>query len=130
MQQEPTGLPVTDPAVVAAGKTWAMLSYASLFVGLPLCVVPLLQRDNAFALYHAKQATAAGIIFYALWVIWGVLTTVTCGIGVFAMPIVFVPYVSMVHGLMIANNGETREPLLVFGIGDKLFSSITVKTTT
>lgn len=126
--QGPMPPPDYDPSSVDAGKTWAFLSYASLFIGFPICIVPLIQKDNAFALYHSKHACAAVIVQYVLGAIVGVFAVVTCGFGAIAIPIVFLPMISAIHGLVIVNSGEWREPVLLFGIGEKLFGSLRAVT--
>jgi uncharacterized membrane protein len=50
-----------DPKEFEAGKTFALLSYLLSFVGIPFFAVPLITRDNDFALYHAKQAALGWI---------------------------------------------------------------------
>jgi hypothetical protein len=114
--------PGADP--VAAGKSWAMLSYAGIFIGVPLSVVPLIQKDNAYALYHAKHATGAWIIGMIIAIVVSIITVVTCGFGMVLFPLCFLPWATAIHGLMIANNGEWREPFGVFGTGEKFFGSI------
>jgi uncharacterized membrane protein len=54
---DPALRPTLTPAEMESGKTMAILSYALLLVGVPLCLLPLFTRENAFSLYHAKQAT-------------------------------------------------------------------------
>jgi hypothetical protein len=44
--------------------------------------------------------------------------------------VLVLPMISAVHGILIAVNAEWREPALVFGLGEKLFHSITVKSPT
>jgi hypothetical protein len=116
-----------DPQTVEQGKAWAFLSYASFFVGFPVWIIPLAQRDNAYSLYHAKQAGASYIMGFAAACVIGIIAVVTCGIGAVLFPLALFPLVTAVHGLMLVNGGEAREPILVFGIGDKLFKSIQPK---
>ena len=44
------------------GRSLAILSHMSLLFGLPIFVIPLVQRKNALALHHAK---AAMVIYFA-----------------------------------------------------------------
>jgi hypothetical protein len=101
-----------------------MLSYVGIFIGFPLSLVPLIQKDNAFALYHARHATASWIVYLILAVFVFVITMVTCGLGAVLMPLMFLPWITAIHGLTVANNGEWREPFGVFGLGDKFFGSL------
>lgn len=106
---------------------WAYLAYASFFVGLPVWIIPLAQRENPFALYHAKQAGASYILGFAVAMVVGVIAVVTCGFGAVLLPLAFFPVITSIHGLILVNNGEVREPMLVFGVGDKLFGSVQPK---
>jgi hypothetical protein len=120
--QLPSTRTVTDN-----GKLWAIISYASLFIGVPVCLAPLVMRDDAFALYHAKHATAIFGLTFVLAIALTLVTFVTCGLGAVLFVALFLPMISAVHGIVIALNAEWREPALVFGLGEKLFQSITVK---
>lgn len=106
---------------------WAYLAYASFFVGLPVWIIPLAQRENPFALYHAKQAGASYILGFAVAMVVGVIAVVTCGFGAVLLPLAFFPVITSIHGLILVSNGEVREPMLVFGVGDKLFGSVQPK---
>lgn len=127
----PPGMPPTqvsfDPGTIEQGKTLAYLSYASYFVGLPIWLIPIIQKDNAFSLYHAKQAGASYILGMGAAMIIGVIAVVTCGLGAVLFPLALFPLITSIHGLILVSNGEVREPALVFGLGDKLFTSIQPK---
>ncbi|MDP2305395.1 MAG: hypothetical protein Q8P18_05165 [Pseudomonadota bacterium] len=120
MSTEPQ-LPITQE-----GRTWAYLSYASVFVGFPLFVVPFIQRNDAFALYHAKQAAVAYLLWVVLLMVYFTISMVTCGLGFFLFPMVMLPYVPMIHGFILVSNGEQTEPIGVLGFGDSLFAGVTV----
>lgn len=109
---------------VDEGQMWAYLSYASMFVGFPLFVIPMLQKDNRFALFHAKQAAVAFILMLALSAVVAVLAFATCGFGAFLVPVVFLAWVPSIHGFIIAANGRMDEPALSFGLGERLFSGL------
>lgn len=51
----PETAPAMDGKEIEEGKAFAVLSYALSFFGIPFFLVPLVMRNNAFALYHAKQ---------------------------------------------------------------------------
>lgn len=117
------------------GKMWAALSYGSFFVGFPLGVIPLLQRDDDFALFHAKHATAVWLATFVLGLVlvfvYTVISFVTCGFGSLLFPILFVPLpwamVVSIHGLVLSLNGQLEEPMGAFGLGDLMFGQITLK---
>ena len=124
-----------DPDVSSEGRLWAVLSYASFFVGFPLGVVPLVMRNDAFALYHAKHSVAVFLAFFVSYLAGFVLAIVlfflTCGMGNFiTVPLLMLmmvwPFTVAIHGLVLAANGEMREPLGAFGLGEKIFGSIQV----
>ncbi|MEZ4236838.1 MAG: hypothetical protein R3F59_11930 [Myxococcota bacterium] len=119
------------------GKMWAALSYGSYFMGLPLGIIPLLQRDNAFALRHARTATAVYLVtlisFFVLNVVFTIVAFVTCGFGGLLYPVAFLPVlwglIVNVHGLILAINGDDSEPIGAFGIGELMFGSVQLKET-
>ena len=51
----------------------------------------------------------------------------TCMFFAFLFPIVLLPYVSVVHGVLNAINGEPREPVFLFGLSDKAMRGLHVK---
>ena len=87
---------------VETGKLWAVLSY--LF-GI-LAIVPLIQKDNDFALYHAKQSLVL--------LIFAIPTCGGCVVG---------GVVLTVLGLINSINGK-YEPLPLIGrFGEEWFAS-------
>lgn len=116
-------------------KMFAALSYGGFFFGFPLGVIPLLQRDDEFSLFHARHATAVWLVSLVLFTVlsafYSFVTFVTCGVGAIAFPILLLPVpwvmVVAIHGLLLSLNGEQREPMGVFGLGDLMFSGIQVK---
>jgi len=134
----PCGGPMSEqlPPPTDQGKMWAMLSYGSFFFGFPLGVIPLLQRDDPYALRHAKHATAVWLAVFGislvLALIYSFVSMVTCGLGALVMlPILVLPVpwamAVAIHGLVITLNGQSDDPMGTFGLGDLLFGSITVK---
>lgn len=117
------------------GKLWALLSYGGLFFGIPLWIAPLLMRNDAFALHHARQAAvifAYGFLLVSLYTVGSVLiSVVTFGIlsivSLCCMPVLFLPIVPTIHGLMLAYNQQWTEPVGMFGLGTKLLGSIQVE---
>lgn len=117
------------------GRQWAILSYVGLICLVPVGIIPLIQRDDAYALHHAKVATVVWIgvlgTSIALAMVWAVIVVVTCGLGVALLPLVFLPtawgLVVGIHGLVLTLNGAWDEPIGGFGLGDALFGSIEAK---
>ncbi|MBN2193064.1 MAG: hypothetical protein JW751_09630 [Polyangiaceae bacterium] len=89
------------PEDVEAGKLWALLGY----VITPLWIVPLIQRDNAFALFHAKQMLAFSIACVVATIPISIVGTITCGIG-------FVLYLPLIYpwfmGILYSVQGQYR----------------------
>lgn len=118
------------------GRLWAVVSYGSFFVGVPLFLGPLLLRDDAYALRHAKMAGEAWAIAWggaiAITVVIGIVQVATCGllgwvlIPAYAIPMVWSVVLSA-HGALIALNGEETQPLGVLGIGENLLSGVQPK---
>src|SRR5687767_5641127 len=80
-------------ADIESGKLWAILGYIFQL----LAIVPLVQKDNDFAMYHAKQALVLLIIGIP-----------TCGFCVVGAPVL------IVMGVINAVNGK-YEPLPLIG---------------
>lgn len=89
--------PDEDP--VQRGKPMAVLSHMSILFGLPVFLIPLIKRDNAFALHHAKSAMVIFLLFLAGFV----ASFVTCGL---AVPFVLLLYVPAIVGVVHAARGE------------------------
>lgn len=104
------------------GKTLALLCHGSLLFGLPLFILPLLMRDNRFALHHAK---AAGVT-YVLFMMMAVLTVLTCGV---AFPLIFLCYVPAFVGMVSAAKGELAGVWGMGKLGESLLSGIQVPPT-
>jgi len=131
---EPAGVPETQPPPSTTkpelgqnSTLFALLSYASMFLGFPIFILPLAQRDDEFSLYHARQAGAVYILWLILFAVVFILSFVTCGFGAMLVPLVFLAYVPAIHGMILAAQGEMREPVMLFGLGDRIFGGITVK---
>lgn len=124
-----------DPTPTSDGRMMACVAYASMITGLPLWLIPFLQKNDAFALRHAKHAAVTyamsiGIgIFYVVGTI--VLSVVTLGFGsilsLCCMPLLLLPLVPAIHGVILATSDKSDPPLLTFGLGDSLLSGIQVE---
>ena len=123
MTEEPGSQQVIPLDVVEQGKSMALLSWAGMLLGLPLFLVPFLQDDNAFSMYHARHALTtflASMIWSFLIVgFFIVCTYATCGVGVVIFPLVMIlvmlPLIPTIDGLIKASNGVAAPPM---GIGD------------
>jgi len=118
------------------GKMWAVLSYAGMFTGLPIGLVPLVLRDDPYAVEHAKHAVANFIaitVGASLIVAFMMpLTFCTMGFGALLLipmltPLIIWPIVTNLHGIVIVVNEEWDEPMGGFGLADFLFSGIQAK---
>ncbi|MCB9684056.1 MAG: hypothetical protein H6738_01110 [Alphaproteobacteria bacterium] len=126
------------PKVTENGRMWAVLSYASFLIGFPIGILPLLMRDDEFALYHAKHSTAVWLAVFATTMLLTLMYTgvffATCGVGAFfVLPLFLAPagwaMVTGIHGLILAVNDEWQEPFGTFGLGEALFSKVEVDPT-
>jgi len=113
----PAGLPTNTPAMDAKeiddGKTFAILSYVISLIGLPFFIVPLVMRNNDFALYHAKQCLMlwiAGAIGGAICSILSFLC-----IGFLLIPVLLIGMLVLeVMGILNAVGGKVK-PLPIIG---------------
>lgn len=119
-QQAPSsssGYPLED---VEKGKLLAVLSY----VISPLWIVPLIQRDNAFSLFHAKQAMILNIVGLAMWLVIMVISVITCGIGGFlgfAAVILLYPWIM---GVVASANGKYEAVPWFGSLADKYLANL------
>src|SRR5688572_27117688 len=110
-------MPADAPLAVSQdARLWGYLSYSSILTGVPLFLVPFVQRNDAFALHHAKRAAAAYVVAIVLAFGYRAVTLLTCGIGAVLFPIAMLPYVPAIHGFVLVANGDQAEPLGVFGL--------------
>ncbi len=118
------------------GKMWAVMSYAGMFMGLPIGLVPLLMREDPFAVQHAKHAVANFIGVTVAASLSGILIVplamCTFGLGTFLifpmlMPLIAWPIVTNLHGIVLVANEEWDEPMGGFGLGDWMFAGVHAK---
>lgn len=105
------------PNTVEEGKAMSLVAHTSALLGLPLFLIPLLQKENDFALHHAK---AAGVNFVFFYIIIG-FGLMTCGIGLLLLPLCYLP---MIVGFVKAINGELAGPWAWGGLGERMFSGV------
>jgi uncharacterized membrane protein len=121
------GGPQLSEKEIADGKTMAILSYALNFVNLPFWIIPLVQRDNEFSLYHAKQCLVAFIFLLPSAIIAG-LSLMICVGAVLLPAVILAGLVLNVMGVMNASKGVCV-PLPVIGkFGEKWFAGMVKKT--
>jgi uncharacterized membrane protein len=119
------GTPVTEglPKEIEEGRTFAILSYALGLIGLPFFLIPLIMRNNAFSLYHAKQCLILWLAGIVVSVAGGILTVVCIGIVVLLAGWIFMLVLDIL-GLVNAIKGE-QKPLPVIGKwGEEWFKGI------
>lgn len=112
--------PMTEKEI-SEGKAFAILCYAINLLGWPFWIVPLVMRNNEFALYHAKQAMMAwiaGAVIAAVGFVLGFVLSFVC-IGFIVLPIAIVGVVVLalvwnIMGIMNAANGRCQ-PLFMIG---------------
>ncbi len=121
---KPEAAPAIPETDIQAGKTFAILSYALSFVGLPFFVIPLITRDNDFALYHAKQSLIIWLAGLALGVASGLLTLICIGpiLGLIGM-IALLAF--NIIGLINAIKNQPKPVPLIGQWGEDWFKSIT-----
>lgn len=112
------------PPATSDGRMLAVLSYVSLFVGLPLFIIPLAQKKDPFAMFHARHAGALFVLSLVEGFALGMIIVLTCGLGFLLLPILFLPWVGAGHGILLALSDAYTAPVLTFGLGEKWFGSI------
>jgi uncharacterized membrane protein len=120
--------PQMSAGEVADGKMFAILCYALNFVGFPFWIIPLITRDNAYSLYHAKQCLIMWIALAVGSLVGG--PTIFICVGAVILAAVWITNIIFnVIGVLNANNGMCK-PLPVIGKwGEDWFKGIQKKTT-
>ncbi|MBI3270513.1 MAG: DUF4870 domain-containing protein [Planctomycetes bacterium] len=120
---------VYPPEDVAEGKLFGILSYVTCGI---IAILSLVQKSNAFALFHAKQALGLGIAMFAivfpLSVISMVVSWLSSFLGLLVGLVGFVPGLAglalAVFGAFAASKGQYA-PLPFIGPKiEELFKSI------
>ncbi len=90
----------------------------------PAWIIPLVTRDNAFSLYHAKQAAVLNIFGFIAVTVVSVITAVTCGFGgIIGIGLLAFLY-PWIMGLVYAAQGQYR-PMPWFGdLADRWFGGV------
>ncbi len=109
----PAGNPY-PPEDIESGKMLAVLGHIIGFVW----IIPLITRDNAFALYHAKQAAVNNIIVLVASVVLSIVVVptsfFTCGFSTILYLALFAFIYPWIMGLVHAAQGR-YEPLPWYG---------------
>lgn len=102
------------------GKMLAILSHLSILFGIPLFLIPLIQRESPLALHHAKAAA----VTYGMLMIAGIITMVTCGIG---FPLILLCYVPAIIGVVNASNEQPAGKWGMGDFGEQLLSGVQIE---
>lgn len=108
------------PSIVDDGYLMGVFSHFSVVFGVPVFLVPMVLRDNTFALHHAR---AAGVI-YLVSLLFVVLAVTNCAIF---LPLVFVCYIPALIGIYRASAGVEAGTSALGPAGQRLFGWIEVK---
>jgi uncharacterized membrane protein len=118
----------TDVVEVSeTGRILAAASHVSVFIGVPLFLLPMITRDDAFALYHARQAALVSIGMLISVLLLVAFSIVTCGFGTIAGPLLMVWYVPAVLGLLDVLGNRQKPIPLIGGFAEQLFSFVELK---
>lgn len=115
-----------SPEEIESGKVIALAGY----IFCPIAILPFVKRDNAFSLYHAKQALAMLAIGITLSVAMTVLALVLSAVKLtivvsllsLAMSVGFLGLIVM--GAMNAWNGRMKSLPVVGGVAEILFANV------
>ncbi len=120
-----SNLPLNDDAHdVESGKLMAVLCYLPVSpVNLIISIVCLVQKNNAFSLYHAKQSLALLIVTVIAMAI--SLALVCVVVGLFLYPIVAIAFLVLtILGIVNAASGKYKPLPLIDGLAAKMFGGI------
>lgn len=111
--------PEVSKAEAEQGKVISILSYIFPI----LCLVGLIQRDNAFTLYHAKQVLIMAIGCFA-----GSILSVIPLVGCVIAPLVLVGWIVFaILGILNVVNLRMKPLPLIGKLGEDWFKGMTVK---
>ncbi|MFT5679889.1 MAG: hypothetical protein ACI8RZ_000794 [Myxococcota bacterium] len=112
---------------IEAGKPLAIISYAALPFGVPAFIIPMLTRDNAYALQHAKYAGAIFVAGLAVFAVTFAVAFISCGFGTPLVGITLFFIVPALQGFLAALNGTEEIPMVVGPWAEKMFAGVTLK---
>lgn len=119
-----TGAAQISPREVEEGKAFAILSYALSIIGLPFFLIPLIMRNNAFSLYHAKQCLILWLFGIAGGIVSAILAFICIGVILAVVLGIFLLVLTIV-GLVYAAQGEQKPLPLIGKWGEDWFKGIT-----
>lgn len=105
------------------GKAFAILSYALSLIGLPFFIVPLIMRNNSFALFHAKQCLIIWLAGIVGGIVSSILAVICIGIIIGLVIGVFLLVVTIM-GIINAAKGEMRLLPLIGKWGEEWFKGL------
>jgi len=109
---------------IDSGKTMAILSYIPIaLVGLIVSIISLSQKNNAFSLYHAKQAITLYIFSIGCALICLPLCVICIGVPLI-IAVQVAALVLCVLGIMNASGGQCKPLPLIGPFADKWFGKI------
>lgn len=112
-----------DAQTIESGKLIATIGY----VLWPVALLPLIKKDNAYSLYHARQAVALLVAAVAamipLWGIFFVFAIIKLGVVAMILSLAFTAVMLgfVVVGAMNAWKGRVRPLPLLSGLVHRLF---------
>jgi uncharacterized membrane protein len=118
MPPAPGGNPMPE-SDIEPGKLFAILSYFCF-----LFIIPLVQKNNRFALYHAWQALVMTIISIVIWVpltILSFIPIIGCFVSIGSLFIGLGWFILWVIGLINAITGKYKGIPLISKFGEQQF---------
>ena len=109
-----------------SSRAMAVLCHVSMVLGLPLWLVPMLTRDNAFTLHHAKDAAIIWVMGFVIFSAGLVIWFMTCGLlPVFGLALLM--WLPTLMGLFSAINGQMEEIPLITSLSRSVLGGMKLK---
>jgi uncharacterized membrane protein len=109
---------------IDAGKTMAILCYIPIaLIGLIVSIVCLAQKNNAFSLYHAKQALTLYIVAFVAGMVCIPLLFVCIGVPLL-IAVEVGGLVLLILGIVNSSSGQCKPLPLIGPFADKMFGNI------
>lgn len=109
---------------IEGGKTMAILSYIPIaLVGLIVAIISISQKNNAFSLYHAKQALTLYICAIAGALVCMPLCFICIGVPLL-IAVQLAALVLCILGIVNASSGQCKPLPLIGPFADKWFGKI------
>ena len=120
-----------SPSEIEAGKLMAMVAHGGNIVLLPLFLIPLIMKENRYAVFHAKQGAAG----------WGVAVSLAVIMSTVSGVMAFIPFVGFLacltgplgcvapiavgaYGLYLASEGKQERFPVVGDLAANLLKSV------